>query len=213
MGEYEDVAEQRGDVAYFMRRLYSKNLTSCSGGNISIRLPGDLVLITPASLDKGELDANQVALVDMSGDNLHPLLKPTMELWLHLEIYKRRSDARAIVHAHPPFATSFACTDLDIEIGLTPEAIMTVGEIARADYHPAGTQELAAATAEALLGANVALMRNHGVVAIGPNLFKAYDRMEVTELSAKMTWITRMMNECRPLDSGQRQTIVNLMRL
>jgi L-fuculose-phosphate aldolase len=213
MGYYEELAVQRAEVAYFMRRLYDKDLTSCSGGNISVRASGDLVLITPSSLDKGELAANQVVLVDLSGENLSPELRPTIEMGLHLEIYRRRPDVKAVVHAHPVFATSFSCMGLDIEIGLTPEGIMTVGELARAEYHPAGTEELAAATAEALASANVAVMTNHGVVAAGPSLFKAYDRLEVTEIAAKMTWITSTMNKCNPLDASQRATINTLMGL
>lgn len=213
MGYYEDLAEQRAEVAYFMRRLYDKNLTSCSGGNISVRASGDLVLITPSSLDKGELAANQVVLVDMAGENLSPELRPTIEMGLHLEIYRRRPDVKAVVHAHPVFATAFSCMGLDIEIGLTPEGIMTVGEIARADYQPAGTGELAVVTAEAVAGANVAVMANHGVAAVGPTLFKAYDRLEVTEIAAKMTWITMTLNKCSPLDQSQRAVIQSLMGL
>ena len=213
MGMYEDCAEQRSEVAYYMRRLYKRGLTSCSGGNVSCRLPGDLVLITPASLDKGELEANQVVLVDTTGENLSPEVKPTIELALHLEVYRNRPDVKAIAHAHPPFATSFACMEADIEVGLTPEGVMAVGEIARAEYHPAGTPEVAVATAEALRTANVALMRNHGVTAVGPTLFKAFDRMEVTEIAAKMTWITLSLNDCRPLNADQRKVIFDLMGL
>lgn len=211
MSNYEEFAEQRGELAYYMRRLYEKNLTTSSGGNISMRLPGDLVLVTPSVLDKGVLAANQVVLMDMSGENLSPELRPSIEAEMHLEIYRRRADARAVVHAHPAFATSFACSDVEIEIGLTPELVMAVGRLARAMYHPAGTVEVAAATADALLDANVALMQNHGVTSLGPTLYKAFDRLEVTEMAAKMTWITRSLGGCRPLDGEQRQTILDLL--
>ena len=41
------------EVAYFMRRLYNKNLTTTSGGNISFRLDDNRLLITPSATDKG----------------------------------------------------------------------------------------------------------------------------------------------------------------
>ena len=90
---------------------------------------------------------------------------------------------------------------------------MSMGEVSRAPYHPAGTRELAEATAAALVEANVALMNNHGVVAVGPTIYKAYDRLELTEAAAKMTWLTRVLNDCRPLAPEQRQVVRELKKL
>lgn len=183
------------DVAYFMRRLYDKDLTSCSGGNVSLRLENGVVLITPSALDKGELQPEQVVAVTMDGENLSRDIKPTIEMGMHLAVYRSRPDVRAVVHAHPVFATTFSCIGKEIEAELTPETIMTIGQIPVAGYHPAGTGELAEATAEALGGNNVVLMRNHGVLAVGPTLLKAFDRLEVTELAAKMTWLAQSMGQ------------------
>lgn len=191
------------EVAYFMRRLYDKGLTSCSGGNISLRLADDRVLITPSALDKGELKPEQVVTVTMDGENLSRDIKPTIEMGMHLAIFRLRPDVRAIVHAHPVYATTFSCVDREIEAELTPETIMTIGKIAKADFHPAGTGELADATASALGKNNVVLMRNHGVAAVGPTLLKAFDRLEVTELSAKMTWLAGVMGVSPTLTSEQ----------
>lgn len=198
-----DAARNREEVAYFMRRLYDKGLTTCSGGNISLRMDDDNVLITPSTLDKGELRPEQVLSVTMDGENLTPELKPTMEMWMHLNIFKARPDVRAIVHAHPVFATTFACTGLPIEPAMTPETIMVMGTLAWADFHPAGTRDLAETTAKSLNIHNVILMRHHGVLAVGTTLLKAFDRMEVTEMAAKMTWLARGLNASGKLNPEQ----------
>lgn len=182
-------------VAYFMRRLYVQRLTSCSGGNISCR-DGGGILITPSALDKGELAPEDVVRVGPGGEFLPDSPRPTIELALHTEIYRRRADVSAIVHAHPPYATAFACIGERIDATLTPEAVMTLGEVAYTPFHPAGSRELAEATAEGLGEANVAVMAGHGVVAVGPTLLKAFDRLEVTELTAKMTWLAGVMRGC-----------------
>lgn len=194
MSKNAEIEQNREEVAYFMRRLYDKGLTTCSGGNISLRVGDNLVLITPSTLDKGELKPEQVLTVTMDGENLTENLKPTMEIWMHLNIFKARRDVKAIVHAHPVFATTFACTDIPIEPAMTPETIMVVGTMAWADFHPAGTRELAETTAKSLGIHNVILMRHHGVLAVGTTLLKAFDRMEVTEMAAKMTWLARGLN-------------------
>ena len=61
---------EKEDVAYFMRRLYDRFLTTASGGNISLRVSEQNILITPAALDKGIISAEQSAVVSMDGENL-----------------------------------------------------------------------------------------------------------------------------------------------
>ena len=50
------------EVAYFMRRLYKKNLTTSSGGNISYKFDNDTVLISPSELDKARIKGNQTCI-------------------------------------------------------------------------------------------------------------------------------------------------------
>jgi len=59
----EKINEQKKEVAYFMRRLYSKNLTTTSGGNISFRLDDNRLLITPSSLDKARMKSDQIGVL------------------------------------------------------------------------------------------------------------------------------------------------------
>ncbi len=201
MGIYEELAPQREEVAYFMRRLYNKNLTTCSGGNISLRGPDNTVLITPSALDKGELQPDEVLLVTLDGKNLTPKYKPTIELDLHTELFKRRPEVGAVVHAHPAFATAFACMNMEILTSLTNEAYLLVGEIVQAPFAAPGTKDLAGLVADAMPKANVCLMKNHGVITLGPTMLKAFDLIEVTELAAKMTYITKALGACRPLET------------
>ncbi len=211
MGVYEDLEKQRGEVAYFMRRLYQKNLTTCSGGNISLRVDGDLVLTTPSTLDKGELSPDQVVLVRLNGENLTPKYKPTIEAGMHLEVLRRRPDKNAVVHAHPAFATAFSCMDRDLDMGLSSEAFCLVRAVNQAKYRPAGTKELAEVVGEAMLTADVALMHNHGVITAGVTLLKAFDLIEIVEVTAKMHFIIACMGGGRVLDGDQRKAALAAM--
>ncbi len=211
MDLYASFAQAREQVAYFMRRLYRQGLTSCSGGNISFRVSDELVLLTPSTLDKGELQADQVVLMTMDGKNISDWLKPTIEYELHLETLRQRQDMRALVHAHPVYATTLACTGISIDTGMTPETLMTIHPMAEVSCHMAGSRELAEATAAALKTCNVAVMKNHGVAAVGPTLLKAFDRLEVTEISAKMTAIARMLGKSPAMpDAVLQATILSL---
>src|SRR5665811_1793493 len=106
--EIKDKYKSEGkDVAHFMRRLYKHGLTTTSGGNISLRLSDEIILITPTGTDKGRMNWKEVGIVNIFGENLTPELKPTIEIEMHLSIYKKKTDVFAIIHAHPIFASLF----------------------------------------------------------------------------------------------------------
>ncbi|MBN1789157.1 MAG: class II aldolase/adducin family protein [Bacteroidales bacterium] len=204
----------RKDVARFMRRLYDRGLTTASGGNVSVRIDKG-IFITPSSLDKGLIKGRQVGRLTYTGKNLTPELRPSIESAMHLAIYKKRPDVNAIVHAHPPVATSFTAMRKKINCTLIAEARAILGTPVLAPYALMGTEGLAAAVAAAAGHAssqpNVILLENHGIVCLGKDLLTAFDRMEVLEAAARMTLITHLMDSVKPLNKKQLREIDTLM--
>lgn len=210
---YFDNKESRKEVARFMRRLYKRGLTTTSGGNISVRLK-DGILITPSGLDKGTIKGNQIGLISSGGDNLTPELRPSIEYAMHLAIYKVRPDVDAIVHAHPPLATSFTALEKGINCYITAEARAILGAPVKAPYALMGTESLASEVAKSAAHSahpNVILMENHGIVCLGKDLLSAFDRMEVLEFAARMTLATSMMGNVKNLSQNQMQEIDKMM--
>lgn len=192
-----------------MRRLYDQKLTTVSGGNVSLRI-GDRILITPSQIDKAKIVGEQIAILTMDGKIHSQRHKKSMESGMHLAIYSRRPEVRAVVHAHPVFATSFAISGKKIKTSLAGESRAVLGEPVLAKYALMGTQELAEIVAEASLKSNAIMMQNHGVITLGETLFQAYDRMEVLEASAKMTMITELLGGSQELSPDQLREIDNL---
>jgi L-fuculose-phosphate aldolase len=124
---------------------------------------------------------------------------------MHLAIYEARPDVQAIVHAHPATATAFSVSGEPIRCELIAESYAMVHHIARAPYALMGTADLAARVAAEARTADVVLMQNHGVVALGQTLLQAFDRLELVEAAAQMTLITRQLGAVAPLrDEWQR---------
>jgi L-fuculose-phosphate aldolase len=201
--------KERKNIAYFMRRLYEQKLTTTSGGNISRRID-DIVLITASQTDKARMSARQVGTITMDGKNLSDNLKISIESKMHLTIYSKRPDVKAIVHAHPVFATSFGIAGKEIKTNLSGETRAVLGTPAIATYALMGTQDLADRVANACLNGNVILMENHGVLTVGENLLQAYDRMEVLENCAKMTLITELLGNRKELSIAELKAIDQL---
>ena len=94
-------------------------------------------------------------------------MRPSSETRLHLEIYRRRADVRAVAHTHSIYASAAAVVGRDIP-PLIDEMLLTIGgPVKVSSYAFPGTQELAEAAYTALGDRNAALLRNHGVVGRG----------------------------------------------
>lgn len=193
MPSYEALEKEREEVAYFMRRLYRQGLTTTSGGNLSMRIDENTILITPSATDKAELKGSEIAMFTMDGKNLTPQFKGSIETSMHIAVMKARPDIKAIVHAHPVTATAFTAMNMDINYHLTAEAFAILHKPVRAPYAMMGTEGLAEIVARSLKDTDIALMQNHGIIAVGPTMLNAFDKLEVTEAAAKMTWITHTM--------------------
>ena len=203
---------ERKEVARFMRRLYLKGLTTTSGGNISIRVSDDIIVITPSATDKGDMKWKEVGVMSLLGENLTPDLHPSMEYALHINIYKKNKDVTAIVHAHPVFASSFTAMKLTINTSLTAEARAICGVPRFVPYAIMGSAELADIAAQDATDADILLLENHGILTTGSSLLAAFDKLEVLENAARMTMITEITGKKKMLSPTRLREIDRLFR-
>ena len=185
--------EQKTEVANFMSRLYNKGLTTCSGGNISLFIDNNTILITPSQKDKANLKAEDIGIININGENLTPGIKMSMEAFMHLAIYNARPNVKAIIHAHPTYATSYAVAGKKINSNITDETHIILGDIAYAPYNKSGSKELAHNVAKHLLNLNVIILDKHGVLTVGETLFEAYNGIEILESAAKLNYISKKL--------------------
>lgn len=194
-------------VAKTMQRLYNRGLTTCSGGNVSFKLDDETIFITASGIDKGNIEPHDIGICNINGELITPHVRLSMETLLHLSIYKKRNDVFAIVHSHPPYASAFSASSQTINSALSGEMRALLGEIAIAEYACMGSTQLAETVSESCSSANVVIMKNHGAICLGKSLFEAYDRMEVLENAAKMTFITHLLGNANSLSKNELKSI------
>jgi len=204
--------QERRDVARFMRRLYRQGLTTTSGGNISLKVSDDIIVITPSATDKGRMKWREVGIMSLEGDNLTPELKPSIEHEMHLSIYRKKNDITAIVHAHPLFASAFTAMKCTIDTNLTAEAKAVCGDPCLVRYALMGTEELASLASDCILKSDILLLENHGILATGSSLLHAFDKLEVLENAARMTMIVDMAGRKKPLKKSRIRELERLFR-
>jgi hypothetical protein len=102
---------------------------------------------------------------------------------VHLELYRRHPEVRAIVHTHSPRAVRWSDLDEPLQID--------GGAVATAQFAMAGTGELAANAAAALGDAPAVLMAGHGVVGVGGSIDEAVETCARVERAAESAWLQR----------------------
>ncbi len=187
----------RDELVATMDRIYRYRMTTTSGGNLSILDPDGCIWITPSRVDKGALRPADVVRVlpDGTREGLHP---PSSEFPFHREIYRRRPDVRAIVHAHPGALVAFSICRAFPDTRVQTHAHQVCRSIAYAAYACPGSQELGDKIAEAFAGgADCVMLENHGVVIGGRDLADAFQRFETLEFVAQTVIRARALGELR----------------
>lgn len=183
----------RADIVEVGRRLWDRGYVASNDGNISVRLDDGRLLTTPAGVSKGFMTADMLVVTDFEGRKLSGERKASSELKMHLQVYRDSPDANAVVHAHPPTATGFAVAGIPLDRAVLAEVVTTLGSIPIAEYATPSTDELPMACSKYLKAHDGLLLANHGALAIGPDLFTAYHRMETIEHFARISLVTRML--------------------
>jgi L-fuculose-phosphate aldolase len=205
----DDVAGQvsaadREALVAFARRMAGDDLAPGMSGNLSVRRQ-DMVAITPSGVSYERMGPADICLVRVAPgageeEPPQPGLRPSTETPMHLAVY-RATGAGAIVHTHSPFVVALS-TVLD-ELPAVHYAMADLGGIVRvAPYTRFGTPQLAASAVDALAGRNAVILRNHGALACGPDLARAYDRAITLEWLARVYWHARLAGTPRTLSEA-----------
>jgi len=202
-----EAALRRG-VALVCARLYERGLIAGQDGNVSVRLDEHRLLVTPAGLSKVDVTPEALVVVSLDGAvdaraTADPEARPTTELGMHLRIYARRPDVRAVVHAHPPVATGFAVAGEDFLAGVLPEIIFQMGGVPLVPYATPGTPAVAEALDRFLERHDAWLLASHGATTVGPSLTVAHQRMESLEHAARIIFTARRLGRVNELSAAQ----------
>ena len=181
--------KEREDIIKFALMLNTTNLSPLRSGNLSIRVIENDVegfLLTPSGIKYETLKPEDIVFLALEEkyDNLKMFnsgLNPSSEWRFHQDVYIKKREAKAIVHAHSPHATAVSSHGKSIPPFHYMIALAGGEDIKCADYATFGTEELSNNVIKALENRSACLMSNHGQVAFGKNLDEAFELAQEIE--------------------------------
>ena len=192
------------EVIQYSRKMAADGLVVGTSGNVSRRI-GDLIAITPSGVDYDILKPEDICLLELDGTPVRCDRAPSSELPLHLQVYRARQDANAVVHTHSPYASALS-TLTDEVPNIHYILMMMGGHVPVAPYATFGTEQLAENIREKLSDkADSILLQNHGLVTTGKNLSAAYEKAVQLEFSCKIYLIASSCGKLRILSEEEMQ--------
>ena len=165
-------------------RLTESSLVAGTWGNISLRVDGGAMAITPSGVPYRELTPEGIPIVFLA-DGSWTGPKPSSEMKLHAEIYRRREEIGAVIHTHSPSASVVAAARREVPPVLDDMAQIIGPTLRVAPYALPSTRKIVKVTMRALAGRMAALLANHGAVCLGRDGEEAFTCAMVTEKACK----------------------------
>jgi len=207
-----DEQELKLQLCEFGRRAYGKGLVAANDGNLSVRLDENRVLCTPTLECKGFLKPEDICTVDLDGKHIAGEKRPTSEIRLHLEVYRRRSDVHSVVHTHPPHVTAFAVCGKPIPSGILAEPEIFLGEVPTAEYATPGSDEFAKTIVPLVGQTNTIVLANHGMLSYESDLERAFWLTEILEAYCRTLILATSIGEPKRLSESERMELKRLRR-
>ena len=197
------------EVMEVAKRLDEKNLVNTFEGNISTKRDG-IIYITPTTKNKALLTEDMIAVIDEDGKQIGGNAKPTSELPMHMATYKLRDNIGGVVHCHPTFMTAYAICNIPITTKAYPEMMGNFDTFEIVPYGKPGTEEILKGADKLFEHADIVLLGNHGVLAVGPTVTDAMNKVEAAEAITKTLVFANMLGQQVDLPEGDIEHFKNI---
>jgi len=193
------LSESEKEIIGAINDLLKQGLLYGRGGNMSVRGPNGTFVITPSQKDYSQLTVDDFVTLDMEGNIVKGEKNPSVEVPLHLEIYKRRPDVQSVFHTHSTYASVLAVTHSALPVLIDELTVRLGGEVEVCKYAMTGTEDLAKNVADSLGNKNAVLMANHGCVTVGKSVGEAFENAVLLENAAKVYVLSKIFGTPHPL--------------
>jgi L-fuculose-phosphate aldolase len=194
----------RRELRDLVHRAYRQRLMTSTEGTVSARVDERSFLISPFGVDRMDIDASDFVLIQDGKRESGAM--PSRAVVLHQEIYAANPGIKAIISAQAPAAMAFAVTGTRLDSATIPESYVMLRTIPLITYGRQFSDEKGIAR-EVSQRSPVALLANDTVLTVGESLTQAFDRLEVTEFSARAILSARKIGTIAHIDEAALEAL------
>lgn len=205
--------KEKKDVIRAGMKLDRYGLIALSGGNVSVRMPGGEILMTPSGMIYEDMVPEDVLVMDLDGNILEGDRKPSVDGKALLYIFRKMPHVNAVIHTHQPYATAVGLVADELPCNLTTLANAARGSVKVCPYSSAASLQMGIEVVENIEDKLAVILKHHGVISIGDSLKQALYACVYLEEAAKTYSIACGMGKEVPfLSPDQIQRAVDIFR-
>jgi L-ribulose-5-phosphate 4-epimerase len=205
---YESERQQIIDVGIALDRY---RLISLSGGNVSMRI-GAHVLVTPSGMSYETLVPADVVVMTPEGKVVEGERRPSVDTVALLHIFNHMPEVNAVIHTHQPYATAIGLVMDELPGFCTTLVNATLGAVTVAPYSSAASLDMGVRTVQHIGDKRAVILRNHGVVTVGPTLKDALYAAVYLEDACRAYCAASAIGKPRSLTPAQLEEAVEVHR-
>jgi len=215
MSYLQKYSDEVRDFTKVCKRLADGMYVTSQGGNLSVKLEENLVLISPTCVCKSDISDKDVVFIDLEGNTVEGTRKPTGEMPMYLNFYRDRPDIKSVIHCHPPYTNSFTVLKGTnwLMRPVFPETVAEVGPVPLVPYGEPLTQKLADNFDPFVKKYNAFLMENHGLTILSTaDICRTLQLVDIIEISAISILQALAVGEVKELTREDVQNLENTMK-
>ena len=200
----DEILNIKQEIVDTVKKEYRFQMVNMFEGNVSARV-GDRMFITPSQVNKEIMTTDMIIETDLEGNIVHQPegLRPSSEMKMHLEVYRVRTDVKAVVHNHSLYATAHAINNVPIVSDALTEMNITFGQVPVVPYGTPGTDRIYCDFDKYLGNYSAVLLANHGVLSYGQTIEKAFSVAEAVEKVAQTLYIAKQLGTPSPIPAEE----------
>ncbi|MCY6959256.1 MULTISPECIES: class II aldolase/adducin family protein [Clostridium] len=192
------------------KESYKLGLVAGTSGNVSVYDDErDAMIITPSSIPYETMTLEDLVVLKLDGTIVEGHNQPSSEWRMHAQIFKERQDIKCVLHTHSPYATGFAVCRESIPVILIEMVPFIGGDVPVAKFGMPGTDSVGIEALKVLKDRKACLLSNHGTLAIGETIDKAFISSIYLEDAAKIYHIAKNAGDVKVLSEKEIDAMRN----
>jgi len=185
----------RTEICKIVRRACAQGLMCSSYGTASVRWRGNDFLITPADVQRWDIEPSDI--VQVRDGAVEEGKTASRSVALHSEIYRRNPKINSIIMTQTPSLMGYCCTGEKFDVRTIPESWIFLQDV---PIFPFGSQYNNMEAVAAELGSRPCIMlENDSILVTGDKLINTFDRLEVADFSARSLIMAAPVGKLNPI--------------